>query len=606
MKHKKTFSTFVAFLTIVGLTYCFAQEKRPMTFVDLLKVQSLQDPQLSPTGEQLLYVLGETDWKENKQINHIWRINVDGTGSLQMTNGSNGETSPRWSPDGKQIAFLAKRDDAKETKIYLLNNSGGEASQLSDHATTVSNIQWSPDGASIYFLAPDPKTKEEKVRDKAKDDVYAFDENYKQKHLWKISISDTSEYRITEGDFSIRGYRLSDDGNKVVFHRTPTPLYDDSNEGEVWIMDADCKDLLQLTNNSVGEGGAALSPDNSKVLFLSGSNELFETYYNRNIFVVSSHGGNPRMLLPDMPFEIQAARWSFDGKKIYFLANTGIRVELFEMNLSNEKLKQLTKGDHFLRSWSYYPELNRHIYCMNNATNAGDVWMLSNKKSKNPKRITQVYEYLLQEFHLPRQEAVQWKGEDGVTVEGIIVYPLNYQKGQSYPLVVKTHGGPASSDKFRFGGWLNYEQVLAAKGYAVFKPNYRGSTGYGDDFLRDMVGHYYRQSHLDVMAGVDHLIALGIADGEKMVKVGWSAGGHMTNKIITHTNRFKAASSGAGAVNWISMYGQSDVRIYRTPWFGGSPWPCSNAAVCRTISSPQKQQCADTSLCRSQSATRMA
>ena len=138
--------------------------------------------------------------------------------------------------------------------------------------------------------------------------------------------------------------------------------------------------------------------------------------------------------------------------------------------------------------------------------------------------------------------------------------------------MVQTHGGPASSDKFQFSTAGNFVQVLNGMGYFVFKPNYRGSTGYGDDFLRNMVGNYFDQAHLDVMTGVDHLIGLGLVDGARMAKMGWSAGGHMTNKIITHTERFKAAASGAGAANWVSMYAQSDIRVYRTPWFGGTPW----------------------------------
>ena len=139
----------------------------------------------------------------------------------------------------------------------------------------------------------------------------------------------------------------------------------------------------------------------------------------------------------------------------------------------------------------------------------------------------------------------------------MLFYPLDYQAGQRYPLVVQTHGGPQASDKFGFGRWGNYTQVLTAKGYMVLQPNYRGSTGYGDAFLRDMVGHYFVNAHLDVMTGVDHLIARGLVDGDRMIKMGWSGGGHMTNKIITFTDRFKAAASGAGAANWISMYAQS-------------------------------------------------
>jgi dipeptidyl aminopeptidase/acylaminoacyl peptidase len=189
-----------------------------------------------------------------------------------------------------------------------------------------------------------------------------------------------------------------------------------------------------------------------------------------------------------------------------------------------------------------------------------------------------VHDHLSATFRLPRQEVIRWSGEDGVEVEGLLFWPLDYREGQRYPLIVQTHGGPASSDKFQFGGSSDYIQILTAKGYFVLLPNYRGSTGYGDAFLRDMVGHYFNQAHKDVMAGVDYLIHQGLVDGDRMGKMGWSAGGHMTNKIITYTDRFKAASSGAGASNWISMYAQSDVRVYRTPWFGGNPWE-ENAPV---------------------------
>jgi dipeptidyl aminopeptidase/acylaminoacyl peptidase len=241
------------------------------------------------------------------------------------------------------------------------------------------------------------------------------------------------------------------------------------------------------------------------------------------------------------------------------------------VDVATGALSQLTRGDHSIVSGSYLEGPDLHVLGISTPTNAGDLWLVSGTGG-GPDRITTVYEYLETEFELPRQEAIQWRGADGVTVEGIVHYPLGYKEGTAYPLVVQTHGGPAASDKFGFAYWIDYAPVLTGMGYMVFQPNYRGSTGYGDDYLRDMVGHYYRQSHLDVMTGVDHLIEAGLADGDRMVKMGWSGGGHMTNKIITHTDRFKAASSGAGAVNWISMYGQSDVRTYRTPWFGGTPW----------------------------------
>ncbi|HJS73244.1 MAG TPA: prolyl oligopeptidase family serine peptidase, partial [Vicinamibacteria bacterium] len=357
-------------------------------------------------------------------------------------------------------------------------------------------------------------------------------------------------------------------GTKLSLHRAPSPLLDASAAGEVYIMSADGTGARQLTSNSVPESSAEISPDGSQVLFLADSNDRFEFYYNRNLFLVPASGGATKVL--EVAHEVSDARWSKDGKSIFLVANTGVRAELFRMVLASGKLEPLTAGDHTVGEWRYEPVLSAHVFAIDEPGNAGDVWLLAGEDSA-PRRVTTVYDYL-QKFDLPRQEAVRFPGQDGVEVEGVLYYPLGYEPGRRYPLIVHTHGGPRSSDKFEFGGWGTYTQVSTSLGYAVFKPNYRGSTGYGDDFLRDMVGHYFQQAHLDVMAGVDHLIAKGIADGDRMAKMGWSGGGHMTNKIITHTDRFKAASSGAGASNWISMYAQSDTRIQRTPWFGGTPW----------------------------------
>ena len=570
----KQINRITCFILISMVSLASSETKRAMTIVDLINVPSLGDPQLSPDGGQLLYTLSEPDWKENKRIGHIWRINIDGSNPIKMTNGENGESSPRWALNGSVIAFITKRgeqDDAKN-QIFIISNRGGEAEPLTEHETGVSNIQWSPDSKFIYFLANDAKSDEEKEREKAKDDVFAFDENYQQRHLWKISVDSKESSQITEGDFSITNYKLSRDGTKFAHHRGPNPLYGSAEHNEVWIMNEDGTDAIQITNNNVSEQGAQLSPDNTTILFTSFSNEEFEFYYNDNIFLAPAKGNRHKLLLKKMPHEVGSTTWSKDGNSIYFTANTGVRTELFSVTVKGEKLAQLTKGDHALRNFRYYPKLDRFVFGINEQTNAGDIYTLENKRRASPQKVTKVYDYLNNEFRLPKQEAIQWKGADGATVEGLLYYPLDYEKGKSYPLCVQTHGGPAASDKFSFGSWSRYVQVLTSRGWMVFKPNYRGSTGYGDDYLRDMVGHYYRQSHLDVMTGVDHLINKGLADEDRMVKMGWSGGGHMTNKIITHTDHFKAASSGAGAVNWISMYAQSDVRIYRTPWFGGTPW----------------------------------
>ncbi|MDH3223199.1 MAG: S9 family peptidase [Gemmatimonadota bacterium] len=557
-------------LTLTGGAL-LAQERTTAGIVDLINLPTVGSPELSPDGSQIVFTRGEADWAANRTVTHLWRVDADGSNLIQLTSGELGESSPAWSPDGTRIAFTARRGEDDDAQIYLLDTRGGEAIRLTDHPTSVQSISWTPDGESLYFLASDDKPEALKKREELKDDVFAFDENFQHTHLWRVSVDDRSTVRLTEGDYSINGYNLSRDGTMIAFDRGPTPLFDDNDDGEVWVMSSEGTGAIRLTDNSVPEYGPELSPDNRWVLYLADSSLEGEFYYNDKVYVVPASGGEPRLVMPDFGHEVSRASWSGEDGQILFQANTGVRQELFSVELESGLPVQITLGDHSVSWGSYQPALDRFAVTITSPEEPGDVWLVSGDGGP-PQRVTRINADAKERYALPRVEAIQWAGADGVEVEGLLYYPLDYLEGERYPLVVQTHGGPASSDRFRFPSSHNYETVLTGLGYFILKPNYRGSTGYGDDFLRNMVGNYFDQAHLDVMAGVDHLVAQGLVDETRMAKMGWSAGGHMTNKIITHTDRFKAASSGAGAANWVSMYAQSDVRIYRTPWFGTTPW----------------------------------
>jgi dipeptidyl aminopeptidase/acylaminoacyl peptidase len=552
---------------LVSATAVSAQ--RPMTLVEFMNIPTLNNPQLSPDGKEIVFTRSEPNWKANRRISHLWRVNSDGTGLMQLTSGADTEDNARWSPDGKTIAFITKRGDAEAVnQIFLLSLAGGEAKQLTNHGAAVQSPMWSPDGSSIYFRAANAKTEQQKAKERLRDDVFMYDENFEQIHLWSINVETKAEKRITNGDFSILNYKLSKDGGQIVYHRAPSPLLGDSDQSEVWVADASGANGKRLTNNHVGENNAAISPDGTKVLFTSQANQKYDIYYNAKVFVQPISSGNSRVLTADLPYEVESASWSDDGRWIHFLANMGVHAELFEMPSDGGKPRQMTDGKHAIVAWSGNAIGN--VYVSQDMAEVSEIWFQPTDGAAH--KVTSIHANLAKEFKMPRQEKFEWKGKDGVTVEGLLYLPSDYREGTRYPLVVQTHGGPQASDKYGLGGGQNYIPVLTGMGFVVLQPNYRGSTGYGDDFLRDMVGHYFQNAHLDVMTGVDALIAKGIADPDHMIKMGWSGGGHMTNKIITFTDRFKAASAGAGAADWISMYAQSDTRTFRTPWFGGTPW----------------------------------
>jgi dipeptidyl aminopeptidase/acylaminoacyl peptidase len=550
-----------------------------MTLLDLAQLSRILNPQLSPDGRTLVYHRSRIDWKAGVNVYHVWRQDI-GAAPAQLTFAEPGENafpgSLRWSPDGKTLSFV------RAGQIYLMPADGGEPRALTRHVTNVNFIPpaWTPDGAAIYFVAPDQKPADDRERDRLRDDAFAFDENFQQRHLWKVVVSTGAETQITSGEASVLGFRLSADGKSIALHRAPSPMQADAYRGEVWTMDANGEHARVATHNSVEETGAELSPDAKQVLFLADANERFDPYYNTNLFIVPAAGGTPRLVVPDFDkYAFEQATWAPDGRSIFAVVNMGVHNELFQIDVSSRKVRQLTDGKHFITAvaggWSIVSSAKKMVLQLDEPTRFGEVWTMAVDGDRNSlTRVTDAFATLERDFILPRQEKVEWASQDGTAIEGLLFYPMDYAPGKRYPLVVQMHGGPMESDKYGAGPGVlqNYFPVLTAMGYAVLRPNYRGSAGYGNAVYRDVVGHYFQNMQRDVMSGVDALIQRGIADPDRLVVMGWSAGGHLTNKLITMTDRFKAASSGAGVADWISMYAQTDTRANRTLWFGGTPW----------------------------------
>jgi dipeptidyl aminopeptidase/acylaminoacyl peptidase len=570
-------SRFVALclcVTACSLIGALAQAPRPMSLVDLNELPRALEPQLSPDGRFVVYLRSHADWKANGVVWNLWRQDTAGGPPVRLSFADNGEVpGTRISPDSRTILL------ARGGQLFLMPADGGEARQLTRHTTPVRLPSWTPDGSAVYFIATDPVSPEERERNRTRDDVSPLDEEVRQRHLWRVVVATGAEQRITSGDHSILSYHLSRDGTKIAAERAPTPLDGDVYRGEVWVMDANGQNARALTHNLVIEDEPELSPDNSRVLFLAGMNAQYESYYEANLFVVSADGrGEPAAVFPDGSHSFERATWSADGRAVVAVINLGLRSEVFRVDVAARSLKALTDGLHTIpptpaRAFSYEPLADKAVFLLDEPSRYGDVWVLP-VSGGAAVRVTGLFDDFGRTFYVPRQERVEWKSSDGVAIDGLLIYPIDYDPAKRYPLVVQMHGGPQEADHYGAGvdTAFNYFPVLAGKGYAVLRPNYRGSVGYGNAFMRDLVGGYFHHQHLDVMAGVDAMIQRGIADPDRLIAMGWSAGGTLTNKLITYTDRFKAASAGAGVSNWISMYAQSDVRANRTMIFGGTPW----------------------------------
>ncbi|SIN67918.1 Dipeptidyl aminopeptidase/acylaminoacyl peptidase [Parasphingorhabdus marina DSM 22363] len=543
------------------------QVMSPVDFVELPRVGYTG---LSPDGEQLILALTRTDWKKNKKIRDLQLLEIE-TGEVRDLPRWRGYSSDRnpayWAPDGSGFVTTLKRRKEKTSQAYFYDAGSGSLSRLTDHPTSVSDLKWLRDSTGFFFVAGRNDDTPEEIKQWQ---LKPYDVST-PREIWWHDLKEKASGPVISGAFSIRGYALSDDGASIIHIRRPEGAGYASQDNEVWLYRLADNSSVRLTDNDYQEAGVRLSPDNSQFAFIATVNEKGEQYYEDNLFIQDVGAAEPELMLPDVPMEIVDFEWDETGDGIYLLGNTGVRTELYRLTIENGKLDRLTRGDHVVGSWTFDRQTGTHLARITSASNPGEIH-IKRRSDRRFRQLTRVYEDLPQRIRLPKQEAYRWKGRDGTDLEGVLVYPVDHDASEAFPLVTITHGGPRSSSQFGSWNTSRYVSVLAGQGYGVFLPNHRGGTGYGDAFMRDMVGAYFRNAHLDVLDGIDSLIDAGLADPDRLVKMGWSAGGHMTNKLITFTDRFKAASSGAGASDWVSQYAESDVRHNRTPWFGGSPW----------------------------------
>lgn len=622
---------------LAGAAALSAQAKRPMTFLDIQRLNQAGTVALSPDGRSALYPLSVLDWKEARRFTDIWVVSTaEGAGSarqLTFTKDKN-ETAPRWARDGSLFVFSSNReraDTGSENQLYAMRTDGGEARKITDakdgvgafafskdgrwlvysagkadeqqvwaisvadlaappvqltkHATPIAWWELSPDSRSLYFVAPDSVDQDNKARVEKKFDVTIRNEDSPLRHLWALDLDSRTEKRVTGGtDYTVGNVKISPDGRWVGFHGTPNDRYqrtvtETGISADLYLLEVPTGRIERLTTNpEIGESGLSFSPD-SKWIAFSAANEFV---YSRDSRVylrgVTAAGESWRKLGDGFDGSVSVDWWSKDGRTIYFSEGIKATSQVMALDVALNTVAPVSNvrgvlgatrdEDTGLIVASYEdPATPVNQYLVRTEADLANQGAWTRLTNPNPQ---------VEGLSLGDAEEITWKSKDGKLVGGVLLKPVGFRAGRRYPLIVHIHGGPAGADLLGFNDGYG-SQIYAGAGYAVLMPNYRGSTNYGERHRMETagVGKYFDRGFEDIMTGVDYLIAQGIAHPDSLGAMGWSAGGHYSNWILTHTTRFKAISSGAGTMNWISMYAQSDIQRNRQ-WYMGGDLPYDN------------------------------
>jgi dipeptidyl aminopeptidase/acylaminoacyl peptidase len=567
-----------ALLLLLSVATASAQDRRAPTLDDLLNLVQVSGAEISPDGKQVIYTKSELKkWSDNKRVTSIWIANTDGTDHRQLL-GSDKDRSPAWSPDGRYIAFLSTRDqaenarDAPGAQLWLLRTfGGGEATKLSDQKTAIRAFKWSEDSTRIFFTAEEPDALKDTRKNSIGDGIFVDEGANGQgrssfSNLWVMTVADSQARQLTKGDQIVADFEPSPDGARIVYTSRPNNRRNHQNLAEVFIVDVASSTSTQLTNNAAPESNLAWAPDGKAVTYVAPHDKTWELAQGNLYSHPIEGGGRPTILSGTFQGDIGRYFWHPSAKTIVLSATLRGRAGVYELDLSSGAAKALATGDVSLSVSSAARDLSRLAGTRTAPSEPGEIVVVDGRGQTTT--VTDANPWFKQ-VQTSQMRAMTWKSKDGLDIEGLLWLPASYKTGDKLPLLLSIHGGPAGVWSTSFRG-INH--VYASLGWAVLEPNVRGSTSYGDALLRGNMKDIGGGDYQDAMAGVDAVIAQGIADPNQLAVRGWSYGGILGGWTITQTQRFKAASLGAMVSDWASEYAMGfnhDVRLW---YIGGTPW----------------------------------
>ena len=552
---------------------------RPMTVDDSLDMDSVGGALMSPGGEWVMFSKNQLDWDENERNTKWYMIPSSGGEAFEYI-GDEGGGSFQFSPDGKYLTLSRSVDGDRQ--IYWMRTAGGEAVQLTKHETSIGSYQWSDDSKRIFFVATDKRPDDKSTIVNEDDDVVFVDEGPNGQNrsywsnLWVFDVENHEITQITDEEFVLGGFDVSPDSARIAFSARYTNRRNDADKNEIYVVELSSGEISRLTDNNAPESVAEWSPD-GKMFTLTAADDKEWMNRNTKIWLLDPVLGEHRLLSDGFEGSPRGAVWTPEGGHLLFSGQQGANTNLFRMDAQTGEFEKLTnfQGSMSISSWS--ADRTKYVYSFSDYDTPADLWV-GFVDGSEPVRLTHANPQI-DELQLAEMRVIQWESHDGMMIEGLLHLPIGYEEGDMVPLILNIHGGPAGSftNSFR----ASYH-IHAGLGYASLSPNVRGSSGY-TDYLRE--GNTFARDDgigfgdfQDLMTGVDKVIADGIVDSTRMGVRGWSYGGILGGWTITQTDRFKAASIGAGVYDWTSEYGpgfNNDVRLWHiggTPWDNGEAW----------------------------------
>ena len=597
---RKDRSLYFILLTSICLSLCagslFAQApaKRPLTADDVYRVQEVGGPQVSPDGKWIAYTIKIVDREADKLRSAIWMVNWEGTQDLQITSGPDSDASPRWSPDGRYLAFLSARPAEGKTQIWLLDRRGGEASQLTNVKGEIGSYEWSPDSKRLVLVmrdsgeepgeARDPNAKAPKPividRYQFKRDIEGYLAGSSLDHLYLFEVESKKLEALTGlKNFDETDPAWSPDGSQLAFFSNHAKEPDQTGTADIFIVEAraGAEPRKLLTICRPDEQQLVWSPNGRMLAFLQGFESKFNFYNHDQLAVVPATGGEPRTLTAKLDRRVSQAEFMPDGSALTFLVEDDRRTYLGKIAVGGGNVERMSDGSSVL---SKRASSGGHTAVAAAAdSSATEIYALENGKLR---KLTAHNDALLAELQLGAVEDISFQSKDGTEIHGLMVKPPSYEAGKKFPTLVWIHGGPNMQDDhallFDLYPLQLERQFFAAHGYVVLAINYRGSSGRGAEFTRSIFADWGNREVADLLAGVDYAVRMGIADPDRLGIGGWSYGGILTDYTIASDTRFKAAISGAGSALQLSMYG-SDQYVRQYEQEIGLPWKAKDAWI---------------------------